>query len=141
MEALILIPIVAIIYGWAKTIPAGMASPPGVNGFDSDDIHAVNGFCSDFVENDDLSTDDDFDLFHSDNMSFCDGGFSSSLFDDSPAIDGHMLLDDLLYNPAYEWFEANIYHHHDDHISDCMNSFSDPFPDITDSISITSFDD
>lgn len=142
MEAFILIPIIAIIYGWAKTIPAGVAPPPMVNGFDNGGIHAANGFCSDYVENDDqLFTNNDDDLFNGGSMQSCDVGLSISAFDESPAFDGHMLIDDLLYNPAYEWFDANIYHHHDDHIADSMDTFSDPFSDISGSFFPTSFDD
>lgn len=141
MEALILIPIIAIIYAWMQTIPAGMVSPSVENGFDNGGIHVANGFCSDYIENNDqLFTNNDSDLFNSDSMQSCNGGLSFSPFADDNLINVSTIGSDLMFDPINSWCSFNIYHH-DDHISGSMNSCSDPFSDITDSIFMTSFSD
>ena len=143
MEALILIPIGLIIFGWMKSIPAGMTPPSGVNGV-TGVIAFGNGYCDDFIQNDDslFANDDDGDdstLFNGSNIFSCDGGVDSSVFENCALSDMHTMQDDLMFNPAFEWCSINIYHH-EDHSFD--NSFSDPFSGIDDSISIShSFDD
>lgn len=141
MEALILIPIIAMIYGWAKTIPA-MASPPEVDGI-TGVIAFGNRHCDDYLQNDDslfANDDDDSCLFRGSDIFSCDVGVNSSAFENSHLFDMHTMQDDLMFNPAFEWCSFNIYHH-EDHSFD--NSFSDPFTGINDdSISIShSFDD
>lgn len=141
MEALILIPIAFIIYGWMQSIPAGMAPPPGVNGVEGG-IFAANGFSGDYIENNDFLFANDDSFFSDSDSNSCDVGLNSHCFEDNILFDTHTIQDDMMFNPAYEWFGANIYHHDDDHFSDnsFSDTFSDPFSGINDSISF-SFND
>ena len=127
MEALILIPVAFIIYGWMKSFPAPPAQPAGVNG--------CNGFCDDYVPGDDdlfNSDDDTNDLF------FGTGGINTVGFlEEDSIIPTDDLVNDLMFNPSFEWCSMNIYHHEDLFADDSNNSMSEPFSiNIDDGFSI-----
>lgn len=145
MEIFIIIPIVAVIYGWMQTFPAIKAPPAGVNGTDTGIIFG-NGFSDDYVQNDDsLFTYTDDDIF-STGMSFDDDmHLSSSISFDDPGcgIDPPDMLHEMMFNPIFEWNSFNIFHHDDiSHDMGISDTFSDPFCNSFDACcSIHNFND
>ncbi|HIJ87409.1 MAG TPA: hypothetical protein HPP97_06930 [Desulfuromonadales bacterium] len=136
MEALILIPVAAIIYGWLKTFPS-ITAPGIINGTESA-VTFGNGFCDDYVLNEDtLFACDDGGSNEFNEIGTC---FGNDIFnDDTNNINCTFLADDMMFNPAYEWCTFNIYHHSDTFndmgVNDSFNdTFSSGFSDMSSSI-------
>lgn len=108
MEFLILIPIIAFIWGWCRTNPA-VQPPPDLKPVSS------NTFMS---EDDDSYFSDSDDIFagvdSDDTFADVDSNDASMANIDSNDWDGHTLADDLMFDPANSWCDFNIYHHHDE---------------------------
>ena len=143
MEIFILIPIVAVIYGWMQSFPAQPAPAEDING-----MYFGNGFCSDYVPNDEsLFTDDymsststsfDDDMHLSSSISVDDDFFSIEYGFDQPDM-----IHELMFNPINSWSDINIYHHDDfTHDMSISDTFSDPFStSFSDGCSIHNFND
>jgi hypothetical protein len=132
VEIFILIPIIAVIYGWMQSFPSHPAPVEDVNG-----LPFGNGFCDDYVPNSETLFADD-DTF-STSMNFDDDIHLSSgisLNYDGYGFDQPDIIHELMFNPINSWSEISIYHH-DDHIfDDSMNTMNDPFScGISDSFS------
>lgn len=114
MEALVLIPLGLIIYGWIKSTPSE-TPPPGVNGFD---YPCFAGYTEDDTNFDGISYEDDddnrsgmeFSDFHSDDYEFMQTNDSFDMFNDDFMNNDN----DLFFDPMNSWFDGNIYHSHDD---------------------------
>lgn len=113
MEALILIPIAVIIYGWVKSTPS-IEPPPGANGYDypcyagygDDDTTWGTTIDDGMIINDEDSTAIYFSDFGTDDYEF----MQSNILDDDH-IDFHT---DLYFDPVNSWYDDNIYHHDND---------------------------
>lgn len=125
MEIFILIPIIAVIYGWMHTIPSQPAPPEGVNG-----VAFGNGFCSDYVPNDESLFTDDDDTF-STGMNFDDDMNSDSgmsINDDICRFDQPDMLHEMMFNPINSWCDFNIFHTDDAfHDIGITSAFDDQF--------------
>ncbi len=130
MEALILIPLGMIIYGWMQSFPAQQAPAEGVNG-----LSCGNGFCDDYVANGESlfanqDSDDTFSISTDTDNDICSGtgiSLNGDIFSSGCGIDPPDMIHEMMFNPAYEWCDFNIYHHEDHFIDDSMNSMNDPF--------------
>ncbi len=127
MEALILIPLGLIIYGWMQSLPNQPVLPACING--------TNGFCDDYVANSkslfaNQDDDDTFSIITGTDNDICSGAgisLNGDIFSSGCGIDPLDMIHEMMFNPAYEWCDFNIYHHDNHFIDDSMNSMNDTF--------------
>jgi hypothetical protein len=113
MEALILIPVAFIIFGWIKATPTE-EPPPGVNGFDypltceyyedDTDFNESNGFLSDY---DDLGHRNYFDDYAISAISDTNDFVFNDTFD---MFNDDNMHSDLFFDPFNSWYEDNVFH-------------------------------
>ena len=143
MEVLILIPIGLAIFGWMQCFPPHQTLPTGVNG--------CNGYCDDYILNDEsLFSSQDDDTFSTgisiddDDMNLGSGiSMNNDIFSNGCGIDPPDMVHEMMFNPAYEWCDFNIFHHDDTFSTSITTSLfsDDTFTDFSNGSSFTSFDD